>query len=126
MLDKEGVVGQVRRVLRPDGRFVCLTLNGGYCWYRHLAPALRRDVRHLSTDRFLTAVELESLLAAAGLETVARRFWTFVPWGDLPAGAGPVLTALDWCGRRTGWGYLRGGVAIAAKLGPVHGRAASE
>jgi SAM-dependent methyltransferase len=115
MPDKERVLGQVRRVLRPGGRFVCLTPNGGYCWYRHLAPILGRDVRHLSTDRFLTCAELESLLNGAGLETVARRFWTFVPSGDLPAGTEPVLTALDWCLRRTGWGYLRGGIAVAAR-----------
>jgi 2-polyprenyl-6-hydroxyphenyl methylase/3-demethylubiquinone-9 3-methyltransferase len=72
MPDKEGVVGQVRRVLRPGGRFVCLTPNGGYCWFRHLAPMFGRDVRHLSTDRFLTPAELESLLTAAGLETMPR------------------------------------------------------
>jgi ubiquinone/menaquinone biosynthesis C-methylase UbiE len=112
--DKQRVLGQIRRVLRPSGRFVCLTPNGGYCWYRHLAPLLGRDVRHLSTDHFLTPAELESVLDAAGLRTVARRFWTFVPSGDLPAGAERFLTALDWCTRRTPWGYLRGGIAIAA------------
>jgi SAM-dependent methyltransferase len=115
--DKESVAAQVRRVLTPGGRFVCLTPNGGYCWYRHLAPMLGRDVRHLSTDRFLTLAELESLLGAAGLRTIMRRFWTFVPSGDLPANAERVLTALDWCARYTPWGYLRGGIAIAA--GPV-------
>jgi 2-polyprenyl-6-hydroxyphenyl methylase/3-demethylubiquinone-9 3-methyltransferase len=112
--DKERVLGQVRRVLTPGGRFVCLTPNGGYCWYRHLAPMLGRDARHLSTDRFLTWPELESLLDAAGLRTIVRRFWTFVPSGDLPAGAERMLTALDWCARRTPWGYLRGGIAVAA------------
>jgi 2-polyprenyl-6-hydroxyphenyl methylase/3-demethylubiquinone-9 3-methyltransferase len=119
MQDKERVVGQVRRVLRPGGRFVCLTPNGGYCWYRHVAPMLGRDVQHLSTDRFLKPPELESLLNAAGLETVARRFWTFVPRGDLPAGTEPILTALDWCARLTGWGYLRGGIAVAASSGAI-------
>jgi 2-polyprenyl-6-hydroxyphenyl methylase/3-demethylubiquinone-9 3-methyltransferase len=117
MLDQEAVVGQVRRVLTPGGRFVCLTPNGGYCWYRHLGPMLGRDVRHLSTDRFLTLAGLESLVAGAGLTTVARRYWTFVARGDVPAGAGPLLTALDWCTRRTGWGYLRGGIAVAADRG---------
>lgn len=117
MPDKGSVVGQVRRVLRPGGRFVCLTPNGGYCWYRHVAPMLGRDVRHLSTDCFLAPAELESLLSAAGLETLAHCFWTFVPRGDLPAGTGPILTALDWCARPARWGYLRGGVAIAASPG---------
>lgn len=116
--DKESVVGQVRRVLTPDGRFVCLTPNGGYCWYRHLAPILSQDVRHLSTDRFLTLAELRSLLRAAGMQTIASRFWTFVPSGDLPAGTQPLLTFLDWCTRHTGRGYLRGGIAVAARRAP--------
>jgi SAM-dependent methyltransferase len=123
--DKESAVGQVRRVLRPGGRFVCLTPNGGYCWYRHVAPVLGRDVRHLSTDRFLTPAELESLLTAAGLDPLARRFWTFVPLGDMPAAAEPILNALDWCFRRTRWGYFRGGIAVAASPGyrsPARGR----
>ncbi|MBX6355628.1 MAG: class I SAM-dependent methyltransferase [Micromonosporaceae bacterium] len=113
--DKERVMRQVRRVLTPGGRFVCLTPNGGYCWYRHLAPMLGRDVRHLSTDRFLTLAELEALLDTAGLHTIERCFWTFVPSGDMPAGAVSILTALDWCTRRTPWGYLRGGIAVAAR-----------
>jgi 2-polyprenyl-6-hydroxyphenyl methylase/3-demethylubiquinone-9 3-methyltransferase len=117
MQDKESVLRQVRRVLTPTGRFVCLTPNGGYWWYRHLAPVLGLDVRHLSTDRFLTSTELELLLSGAGMKPMARRFWTFVPWGDLPAGIEPILSALDWCGRRVGLGYLRGGIAIAASPG---------
>ena len=114
MLDKDRVVGQVHRVLKPAGRFVVLTPNGGYCWYRHLAPALGVDVRHLSTDHFLMAGELERLLSGARLQIVARRYWRFVPQGDLPGGWGPVLRLLDWCGERTGIGYLRGGITVAA------------
>jgi 2-polyprenyl-6-hydroxyphenyl methylase/3-demethylubiquinone-9 3-methyltransferase len=117
--DKERVIGQIRRVLTPGGRFVCLTPNAGYCWYRHLAPILSQDVRHLSTDRFLTLAELKSLLGAAGLELIGCRFWTFVPSGDLPAGTRPVLTFLDWCTRHSGWGYLRGGIAVAAQRTPT-------
>jgi 2-polyprenyl-6-hydroxyphenyl methylase/3-demethylubiquinone-9 3-methyltransferase len=114
MPDKARVLSQVRRVLSPGGRFVCLTPNAGYCWYRHVAPALGRDVRHLSTDRFVTRAELDSLLSAAGLTVVAHRYWTFVPRGDMPAGVGAILTALDWGARSSGWGYPRGGIAIAA------------
>jgi SAM-dependent methyltransferase len=114
MLHKDQVVRQVRRVLKSGGMFVVLTPNGGYCWYRHVAPALGLDVRHLSTDEFLTAGELEGLLRGAGLKTVARRYWRFVPRGDLPAGWGAILRALDWCGEGTGMGYLRGGIAVAA------------
>jgi 2-polyprenyl-6-hydroxyphenyl methylase/3-demethylubiquinone-9 3-methyltransferase len=114
MPDKARVLGQVRRVLTPGGRFVCLTPNADYCWYRHVAPALGRDVRHLSTDHFVTMAELESLLSAAGLKVVAHRYWTFVPRGDMPAGVGAILTAVDWCARPSRWGYPRGGIAIAA------------
>lgn len=114
MLDENRVVRQVHRALKPAGMFVVLTPNGGYCWYRHLAPALGLDVRHLSTDRFLTAGELEGLLSGTGLQIVARRHWRFVPHGDLPGGWGPILRVLDWCGERAGVGYLRGGIAIAA------------
>jgi ubiquinone/menaquinone biosynthesis C-methylase UbiE len=114
MPDKQRVLAQVRRVLIPGGRFVCLTPNGGYTWYRHIAPLLGREVRHLSTDHFVTRAEMESLVAGAGLRLLALRYWTFVPRGDLPAGLGPVFSALDGIGRRMGWGYLRGGIAIAA------------
>jgi SAM-dependent methyltransferase len=114
MPDKAAVLTQVGRVLAPGGRFVCLTLNRGYCWYRHLAPALHREVRHLSTDRAVTRAELASLLTGAGLTPTSQRYWTFVPRGDMPAAAGAVLAGLDRCGRATGWGYLRGGVAVAA------------
>jgi 2-polyprenyl-6-hydroxyphenyl methylase/3-demethylubiquinone-9 3-methyltransferase len=119
MLHKERVARQVHRVLKPGGMFVVLTPNGGYCWYRHVAPVLRLEIRHLSTDQFLTAGELERLLRCAGLNTVAQRHWRFIPHGDLPAGWGPVLRALDWCGKRAGIGYLRGGLAVAAMRPPA-------
>ena len=67
MLDREGALRQVHRVLAPGGTFVCLTPNGSYCWYRHLAPRLGLDTRHLTTDRFLTADELRTLAVGAGL-----------------------------------------------------------
>jgi len=114
MLERDRILRQVHRVLRPRGMFIGLTPNGGYCWYRHVAPILGIDSRHLSTDRFLTADELEELLSGAALEIVARQHWRFVPQGDLPGGWGPMLRVLDWCGERAGIGYLRGGIAVAA------------
>jgi SAM-dependent methyltransferase len=114
LLDRSRAVSQVHRVLRPGGIFVCLTPNGGYCWYRHLAPILGLDTRHLSTDRFLTIDELETLIRDAGLAVKDRHYWRFIPRGDLPDGWGSVLQALDWGGERLGIGYLRGGIAVAA------------
>lgn len=114
MLDRPRAVSQVHRVLGPGGIFVCLTPNGGYCWYRHLAPILGLDTRHLSTDRFLTIDQLEVLIGGAGLAVEGRQHWRFIPQGDLPGGWGFVLRALDWGGGRLGIGYLRGGIAISA------------
>ncbi|MGH8909937.1 MAG: class I SAM-dependent methyltransferase [Egibacteraceae bacterium] len=114
MLDRPRAVSQAHRVLRPTGVFVCLTPNGGYCWYRHLAPVLGLDTRHLSTDRFLTVDELEALIGGAGLVVKGRQHWRFIPQGDMPGGLGPVLRALDWGGERLGIGCLRGGIAISA------------
>ena len=54
MLDQAQVFRSVYRVLRPGGRFVCITLNGGSIWYRYLAPVLGFDTRQLSTDHYLT------------------------------------------------------------------------
>lgn len=114
MLEKDQVLRQVHRVLNPAGLFIGLTPHGGYCWYRHIAPALGIDSRHLSTDHFLTAGELERLVSSAGLTILTFRYWRFVPRGDLPGGWGSLLEALDRCGARAGIGYLRGGIAVAA------------
>jgi SAM-dependent methyltransferase len=114
MLGKDRVFCQVHRVLNPRGMFIGLTPNGGCCWYRHMAPVFGIDCRHLSTDHFLTAGELEGLASGAGLNIVGRRYWRFVPRGDLPRGWGSLLQVLDWCGERAGIEYFRGGIAVAA------------
>ena len=117
MLDKPRVLEQVRRVLRPGGRFVCLTPNGGYCWYRALAPRLGLDTRHLSTDRFLTAAELEALVRAAGMTPLTLEYWRFVPKGDVPAAVGVALHGLDLAGQAFRASFLRGGIALVARRG---------
>ena len=113
ILDRPAAVRQVRRVLRDDGVFVCLTPNGSYCWYR-LAPLLGRDTRHLSTDQFLRPEQLRALLESAGLEIVTLEHWRFVPRGDLPRGFAPLLRAADAVGTALRIGGLRGGIAVAA------------
>jgi ubiquinone/menaquinone biosynthesis C-methylase UbiE len=114
MVDRPAVLRQARRVLRSGGRFVCLTPNGGHWWYRWLAPLLRRDTRHLSTDRFLTRGELDGLLHAAGFDDVTPGWWRFVPRGDAPAAVAPLLQAGEWVGGRLRIGWLQGGLAVAA------------
>lgn len=119
MLDRPRVFAQVRRVLRPGGVFVCLTPNGGYLWYRHLAPRLGIETRHLSTDRFLDAAELRRLAEGAGLAVGRLEPWSFIPRGDLPPGWARALAVLDRLGAVAGLRALRGGLALTAERPPT-------
>ena len=114
MLDRPAVFSQVRRVLRPGGRFICLTPNGGHWWYRRVAPLLGRQTRHLSTDEFLSVKDLEGLARGAGLDVVSRAGWRFVPRGDMPGVLAGVFAAGEWVGERIGATSLLGGIALAA------------
>lgn len=89
--DRPATYAEVRRVLKPGGRFAVLDcsrpaswfLRAGFSAYLHgvmpLVVRIRggdRDAyRYLarSTDRFLTAAELSAELAAAGFRDVASR-----------------------------------------------------
>jgi ubiquinone/menaquinone biosynthesis C-methylase UbiE len=115
MLDQAAVCRSAFRVLRPGGRFVCLTLNGGGLWYRHLAPALRLDTRQLATDHYLSRPELQGLLRDAGFGKLELGYWTFVQRGDMPAALAAPVAAIDTLGKVMGAGYLRGGLRALAK-----------
>ena len=99
MLDKGRVVANVFRVLRPGGRFICLTPNGHYLWYRWLAPLCRLETRHLSTDWYLSRRQLAHLLHTAGFRDPAFSYWTFIPHGDMHPLHAALLDVLDRCGR---------------------------
>ena len=114
MLDKPAAVASVRRVLKPGGRFFCLTVNGGYLWYRVLAPWLGLETRHLSTDRFLKPYELTRLFTDAGFSRLEVGGWTFVPKGDMPAMLAAFCHGLDWLGRLLRIRSLRGGLWVCA------------
>ncbi len=114
MLDQPAVARAAFRVLRQGGRFVGLTPNGGYIWYRRLAPLLGLPTRHLATDHFLTRDELATLLREAGYTDIHIDSWTFIPRGDMPGWVAALLTALDACGRVLRVGRLRGGLRFAA------------
>lgn len=118
MLDQAAVLESVFRVLKPGGRFVCLTVNGGSLWYR-LAPALGIDSRQLATDHYLTRGELESLAAVAGFAERAIDFWTFVQRGDMPGLAAAIFTFLDRVGAVLRLGALRGGLRLIAVKPPA-------
>lgn len=112
--DKAAVLRSVARVLRPAGRFVCLTSDADYLWYRRLAPWLGVPTVHLSSDLRLNAEQLRELLHAAGFGGIATRSWTFVPRGDVTPGLGLLLVALDLIGRVTRIPGCRGGLLVSA------------
>jgi len=104
------VFAQIYRVLRPGGRFVVLTVNGAFWWYR-LADHLGLPTRHLSSDERLTAREACRLFSRSGLDgSVAP--WTFIPRGDMPAFAARVCDVLDVLGRWLSASPLRGGLVL--------------
>jgi ubiquinone/menaquinone biosynthesis C-methylase UbiE len=115
MLDKTRMLAMVCRVLRPGGRFVCLTPNGHYLWYRWLAPWLGLETRHLFTDRFLSRHELEQLLSEADLRTLSLGYWRFIPHSDIPAPHGALLHGLDRLGTLVATDLLRGGLVVCAE-----------
>jgi SAM-dependent methyltransferase len=114
MLDKRAVMSNVYRLLKPRGRFFCLTPHGGYLWYRALAPLLRMDTKHLSTDKFLNRHELGNLLEDSGFRHLQIDYWTFIPKGDMPSVLGFVLTGLDRIGKLFRAHSLRGGLLVCA------------
>ncbi len=114
MPDQLAVLRQVRRVLKPGGRFVCLTLNGDYLWYRRIAPWLGTDIKHLSSDCFVNAAVLRALLSAAQLRVDASGYWRFVARGDMPGWAAPALEWLDRAGMVCKPALLRGGLYVCA------------
>jgi 2-polyprenyl-6-hydroxyphenyl methylase/3-demethylubiquinone-9 3-methyltransferase len=116
MLDQEAVCRGVFRVLKPGGRFVCLTLNGGGLWYRRLAPALGIDTRQLATDHYLSRRELAGLLRGAGFGELDLGYWTFIQRGDMPPALAALMAGLDRVGAWLRAGFLRGGLrALAVK-----------
>jgi SAM-dependent methyltransferase len=114
MLDQPAVSRSAFRVLRRGGRFAGLTPNGGYVWYRRIAPLLGLQTQHLATDHFLTREELFTLLGDAGFTDVAIDSWTFIPRGDMPAWVARLLDGLDLLGRALGIRALRGGLRFRA------------
>jgi SAM-dependent methyltransferase len=117
MLDKGAVISNVYRLLKPGGRFFCLTPHGGYIWYRALAPLLGMETKHLSTDKFLKRQELINLLTESGFRRLQVGCWTFIPKGDMPSALGTLLTGLDSVGRLLRVNSLRGGLFVCAWKG---------
>jgi 2-polyprenyl-6-hydroxyphenyl methylase/3-demethylubiquinone-9 3-methyltransferase len=114
MVDKKSVLKNVFRVLRPGGRFLCLSPNGGSLWYAWLAPRLKINTRHLSSDVFLSGSEFSRILLAEGFAEPKLVYWRFVPRGDVSTGWAVVLELLDMAGRFILRSKLRGGILVRA------------
>ena len=114
MLNQGTVIRQVARVLTRTGIFIVLTPNGGYWWYKFMAPCLGIPTRHLSTDHFLTRQDFAKMAVSAGLRDRSHDYWTFIPKGDMPRWAAATLQCLDRLGRSSGIGGLRGGLILTA------------
>ncbi|MCH8010419.1 MAG: class I SAM-dependent methyltransferase [Candidatus Marinimicrobia bacterium] len=116
MRNRQRVFTMVNRVLKNNGRFVCLTPNGSYFWYRTMAPLFGVDTRHLSTDYFLDSNEVKELLRSTGFQHSKIGYWTFIPKGDMHPLMGLSLQMFDWFGRLFKISSLRGGLVFLAKL----------
>jgi len=115
MLDKQAVLRNVYRVLKAGGRFVCLTPNGKHIWYSRIAPRLKVNTKHLSTDEFITPEWVRRRLPEPGFVIEQIRCWTFVPRGDLSVFMGIALHLLDILGKAFKISSFRGGLLIAAE-----------
>jgi ubiquinone/menaquinone biosynthesis C-methylase UbiE len=116
MADKLAVFCAARRVLRPGGRFVCLTLNDRWLWYHQVAPALGYETRHLASDRRLDAFEALSLMKKADFHDPRTAYWTFIPAGDMPELFHGLFRVLDVVGRLLGIPALRGGLVVTGQV----------
>ncbi|MFK7848646.1 MAG: class I SAM-dependent methyltransferase [Rhodothermales bacterium] len=113
MFDKVSVLSAAKRVLRPGGRFVCLTLNDQFIWYRTLAPLLGYATRHLATDHRLDQSQAQALLEQTGFKSTKIGYWTFVPQGDMPAMCAKLCKVIDLLGHIGAARYLRGGLVLS-------------
>ncbi len=114
MLDKAAVLRQIYRVMEPGGVFVCLTPNGEYVWYRWIANWLGFNVRHLSTDSFLTADQLLDLVQSAGYCRPEIDYWSFIPKGDVGICVATFLEVFDKIGKVLRISSFRGGIHFKA------------
>ena len=112
MIDKGAVMQSMYRVLRPGGRFVCLTLNDQFLWYSKWAPALNLSTYHLATDKRITNAEAHMLLQHGGFSSYGVDYWTFIPRGDMPAYVATLSTWIDKIGHLGAKNWLRSGLVL--------------
>jgi ubiquinone/menaquinone biosynthesis C-methylase UbiE len=115
MPKKYDVLSKGSRALKPGGKIVILTPHGDYLWYRFIAPVLRIDTKHLSTDTFLNGGDVEKLLRFAGFIDVSIGYWTFIPKGDMNPVFSTALRMFDRIGKFFKIAGLRGGLVVTAQ-----------
>lgn len=115
MTDQRAVFDQIHRVLKRNGRFAILTLNGGYLWYKNIAPRLKIDTKHYSTDNLFSEIELAQLLAELGFTSIQIKPWTFIAKGDMPKWVAVFLTIMDHASRLFRLTNWRGGLQVYGK-----------
>ena len=115
MFDQASALTNAFRVLKPNGRFLCLTPNGNHVWYRFVAPVLRIDTLHFSSDTFVTEKRFRHMLISAGFETIEIGYWGFVPKRDMHPAVGLGLDAVGILGRFFGIRPFQGGLVGFAR-----------
>jgi SAM-dependent methyltransferase len=117
--EDEVVLGQIRRVLRPGGRFVlsCDSLSN-----RGITDRLRaRHAERYAVQRFYTRESLAARLERAGLELVRSEYVLTTP---LSLAITRLTYIADDAGRlRGGWGLKYPALALAGTAGLLASRA---
>ena len=118
-LDQGSALVSASKVLKPGGEFICLSPHGNFAWYRHMAPILAVNTKHLSTDCFPTLEKVQIWCQGTNLEVNQLKWWSFVPLGDIPFSMKPFVILLDRVGRILPFASLKSGLAFCLKKKPV-------
>lgn len=80
IINKDGFIEEIKRILRPAGAVVGVTPNASSPWFR-LRKRVRGTGMHCSSDRYYTKSELKKIFTKHGFLPEAIKFWGAVPAG---------------------------------------------
>jgi len=115
LLNRASVLMNTFRVLKDSGRFICLTPNRDFIWYRCIAPVLGIPTQHLSTDRFLNKSEFKTMLKNTKFTSINIDPWTFIPKGDMHPVLGFIMQLVDTVGTIFKINVFQSGLLAAAR-----------